>query len=478
MRVMIVSLLAGLSMAGTAQANGLAPLEPGEELPGGAATHAKVINRDVFSHFSANMSFAKEMDFKVGNGFFRRLWVTAPSSTKAADGLGPLFNARACQNCHLKDGRGHVPADGEEGVSLFLRLSIPPQSEDQKTAIAQGRANIVPEPTYGGQLQNFAIAGHAAEGRMTIRYQEIPVALSGGEKASLRQPSYAISDLGYGPLHPQTLISPRVAPPMIGLGLLEAIAEDSLIAHADPDDKDGDGISGRAKMIWGQEEGKLMLGRFGWKGGNPTVKQQSADAFNGDIGLSNPLFPANSGDCTGAQKACLDAPHGGDDQYAGFEVPTNVLDLVSFYSRNLAVPKRRDASDAQVLRGKQVFNQTGCASCHTPSHKTAQRADMPEQSDQLIWPYTDLLLHDLGDGLADNRPEGMASGSEWKTPPLWGIGLTQVVSGHTQLLHDGRARNTLEAILWHGGEAQAARDKVVSMPKADRAALIRFVNSL
>ena len=478
MRVMIVSLLAGLSMAGTALASGLAPLEPGEDMPGGAATHAKVINRDAFSHFSANMSFAKEMDFKVGNGFFRRLWVTAPSSTKAADGLGPLFNARACQNCHLKDGRGHVPADGEEGVSMFLRLSIPPQSEDQKTAIAQGRANIVPEPTYGGQLQNFAIAGHAAEGRMTIRYQEIPVALSGGEKASLRQPSYAISDLGYGPLHPQTLISPRIAPPMIGLGLLEAIAEESLIARADPDDKDGDGISGRAKMIWGQEEGRLMLGRFGWKGGNPTVKQQSADAFNGDIGLSNPLFPANSGDCTGGQKACLDAPHGGDDQYAGFEVPANVLDLVSFYSRNLAVPKRRDAGDPQVLRGKQVFNESGCALCHTPSHKTAQRVDMPEQSEQLIWPYTDLLLHDMGDGLADNRPEGMASGSEWKTPPLWGIGLTQVVNGHTQLLHDGRARNTLEAILWHGGEAKPARDKVVGMPKADRAALIRFVNSL
>ncbi|KAF0224521.1 MAG: hypothetical protein FD176_1105 [Rhodospirillaceae bacterium] len=478
MRVMIVSLLAGLSMAGAALANGLAPLEPGEDMPGGTATHAKVINRDAFSHFSANMSFAKEMDFKVGNGFFRRLWVTAPSSTKAADGLGPLFNARACQNCHLKDGRGHVPAEGEEGVSMFLRLSIPPQTNDQKTAIAQGRANIVPEPTYGGQLQNFAIAGHAAEGRMTIRYQDIPVALSGGEKASLRQPSYAISDLGYGPLHPQTLISPRVAPPMIGLGLLEAIAEESLIARADPDDKDGDGISGRAKMIWGQEEGRLMLGRFGWKGGNPTVKQQSADAFNGDIGLSNPLFPANSGDCTGAQKACLEAPHGGDDQYSGFEVPANVLDLVTFYSRNLAVPKRRDASDPQVLRGKLVFTESGCALCHTPSHKTAQRADMPEQSEQLIWPYTDLLLHDMGDGLADNRPEGMASGSEWKTPPLWGIGLTQVVSSHSQLLHDGRARNTLEAILWHGGEAKTARDKVVSMPKTDRAALIRFVNSL
>lgn len=478
MRVWGTSAFIVLMMANAAWAGGLAPLEQGEELPGGSATHSKAINRDAFSHFSANMAFAKEMDFKVGNGFFRRFWVTAPSSTKAADGLGPLFNARACQNCHLKDGRGHPPADGEEAVSMFLRLSIPPQTDEQKAAIAEGRANITPEPTYGGQLQNFAIAGHAAEGRMVIQYTEIPVKLSDGETASLRQPRYSIADLGYGPTHPDLMTSPRVAPPMIGLGLLEAIAEDQLIARADPDDKDGDGISGRAKMIWGMEEGRLMLGRFGWKAGNPTVKQQSADAFNGDIGISDPLFPNNWGDCTERQKACRDAPHGGDKHYDGLEAPANVMDLVSFYSRNLAVPKRRDAADPQVLRGKQVFAETGCASCHTPSHQTAKRPDMPEQSEQLIWPYTDLLLHDMGEGLADHRPEGMATGSEWKTPPLWGVGLTKVVNGHDFLLHDGRARGVLEAILWHGGEAQAARNKVVAMPKSDRAALIRFVNSL
>ncbi|MBI2242091.1 MAG: c-type cytochrome [Magnetospirillum gryphiswaldense] len=478
MRVWGYSAFIALLMTGSAWAGALAPLEDGEEMPGGAATHSKAMNRDAFSHFSANMPFAKEMDFKVGNGFFRRFWVTAPSSTKAADGLGPLFNARACQNCHLKDGRGHPPADGEEAVSMFLRLSIPPQTDEQKQAIANGHANIVPDPTYGGQLQNFAIAGHAAEGRMVVQYTEILVKLSEGESARLRKPSYSITDLGYGPTHPDLMISPRVAPPMIGLGLLEAIPEAELIARADPDDKDGDGISGRAKMIWGMEESRLMLGRFGWKAGNPTVKQQSADAFNGDIGISDPLFPNNWGDCTERQKACRDAPHGGDKQYDGYEAPANVMDLVSFYSRNLAVPKRRDAADPQVLRGKQVFAETGCASCHTPSHKTAKRDDMPEQSEQLVWPYTDLLLHDMGEGLADNRPEGMASGSEWKTPPLWGLGLTKVVNGHDFLLHDGRARGALEAILWHGGEAQAARDKVVAMPKADRAALIRFVNSL
>jgi CxxC motif-containing protein (DUF1111 family) len=424
------------------------------------------------------MSFEKELDFKIGNGFFRRQWVTAPSSTKAADGLGPLFNSRACQNCHLKDGRGHPPAKGEEGQSMFLRLSIPPQTDEQKQALEAGKGSTIPEPTYGGQLQNFAIPGHAGEGRMAIKYEEMPVVLAGGDKVSLRKPTYSVTDLGYGPMHPQTMLSPRVAPPMIGLGLLEAIPEEAILAKADPEDKDKDGISGRPNYVHSLEYDKPMLGRFGWKAGAPTVKQQSADAFNGDIGLSNPLVSANSGDCTPAQTACLAAQNGGDAEYDGYEVPQNVLDLVVFYSRNLAVPKRRDVADPQVLHGKKLFHEAGCASCHTPSYVTGKRDDLPEQSEQLIWPYTDLLLHDMGPGLADGRPEAFASGTEWKTPPLWGIGLTKVVSGHTFLLHDGRARNVLEAILWHGGEAQAARDRVVSMRRAEREALTRFVNSL
>ncbi len=476
MRAVFVCSIAGLAMAGVAVA---APaLEDGEELPGGAATHHKALNKDAFSHPSANMSFAKEMDFKVGNGFFRRFWVTAPSTTKAADGLGPLFNARGCQNCHLKDGRGRPPEPGEEAVSMFLRISIPPQTDEQRRLVESGRANVIPDPVYGGQLQNFAIAGHAGEGRMVIDYAEIPVEMADGERVMLRRPRYSVADLAYGPMHPQAMLSPRVAPPMLGLGLLEAIPEEAILAKADPDDRDGDGISGRAKMIWSLEHDKPMIGRFGWKAGTPTVAQQSADAFNGDIGLSSPLFPSNSGDCSPAQAACRDAPHGGDPQYQGFEVPQNVLDLVTFYSRNLAVPARRDAAVPEVLHGKRLFRDTGCAACHTPSHVTAKRADMPEQSEQRIWPYTDLLLHDMGEGLADGRPEGMASGTEWKTPPLWGIGLTSVVNGHTLLMHDGRARSVLEAILWHGGEAQAARDRVAAMPKADRDALVRFVNSL
>jgi CxxC motif-containing protein (DUF1111 family) len=220
-----------------------------------------------------------------------------------------------------------------------------------------------------------------------------------------------------------------------------------------------------------------MLGRFGLKAGAPTVRHQSAGAFAGDIGISNPLFPAAWGECTETQSVCRAAPHGDEDE-RGFEIDAEGLDLVTFYSRNLAVPARRNVDDPFVLRGKEVFYTTGCTSCHQPSFVTHRLEDQPEQSFQLIWPYTDMLLHDMGPGLADNRPEARANGSEWRTPPLWGIGLTQQVSGHTYFLHDGRARSLLEAVLWHGGEAQTQRDAVVSMPPGDRDALIAFLESL
>ena len=216
-----------------------------------------------------------------------------------------------------------------------------------------------------------------------------------------------------------------------------------------------------------------MLGRFGWKAGQPTVRAQAASAFSGDMGLSSSLEPAGWGDCTGPQADCRAQPHGGAP-----EVDDTVLDLVSFYSRNLAVPARRDPGDAQVLAGKRVFYEAGCAACHNPKFVTDRLADRPEQSFQLIWPYTDLLLHDMGEGLADDRPEVRASGREWRTPPLWGIGLTELVTGRQSFLHDGRARTLLEAVLWHGGEAQASRDTVARLPKAERDALIRFLESL
>jgi len=446
-----------------------------EDLSAGAATVRARANRDAFSQPSANIDFERELDFKVGNGLFRKLWVSSPSSTLASDGLGPLYNARSCQRCHLKDGRGHPPEGPDDNaVSLFLRISIP---GGEMIDEIEGYLATTGDPTYGTQLQDFSMPGHAAEYRLQVDYTETETVLSDGEVAHLAAPTYQAADLGYGPLHPQAMLSPRIAPQMIGLGLLEAIPAADILAGADADDTDGDGISGRANIVWSLEYDRPMLGRFGLKAGAPTVKHQSAAAFSGDIGISNPLFPDPWGECTRAQGDCRAAPHGDQDD-RGFEIDAEGLDLVTHYSRNLAVPARRKMSDPDVLRGKQVFYETGCNACHTPKFVTHRLADQPEQSFQLIWPYTDLLLHDMGDGLADNRPESRATGREWRTPPLWGIGLTETVSGHTRFLHDGRARNLLEAILWHGGEAEPHRDTVISMPKPDRAALIRFLESL
>ncbi|WP_281968809.1 di-heme oxidoredictase family protein [Roseovarius nanhaiticus] len=447
-----------------------------EDLPAGAATVRVRETADAFSDPSNNIGFDGELRFKVGNGLFRKLWVSSPSSTLASDGLGPLYNARSCQSCHIKDGRGHPPEPGEQSaVSMFLRISIPDDAA-RMTEIEE-YLGTAPDPTYGTQLQDFALPGIPAEYRLAIAYTEIPVALSGGETASLRAPTYTAADLGYGPLHPQAMLSPRVAPQMIGLGLLEAIPAADILALADPDDADGDGISGRANIVWSAEYDMPMLGRFGLKAGSPTVREQSAGAFAGDIGISNPLFADPFGECTTIQDACENAPHG-DGDARDFEVDAEGLDLVTFYSQNLGVPARRDVDDPEVLRGKEVFHSTGCAACHTPKFVTHRLDDQPAQSFQLIWPHTDMLLHDMGEGLADNRPEARATGREWRTPPLWGIGLTERVSGHTYFLHDGRARSLLEAVLWHGGEAEAARDTVAQMPPEDRAALIRYLESL
>lgn len=452
--------------------------QPFEGLPAGAATVRVRTTADAFSDPSANISFERELDFRVGNGLFRKLWVSAPSSTLASDGLGPFYNARACQSCHIKDGRGHPP-DGptESAVSMFLRVAIPADADPLMAEIADYLATA-PDPVYGRQLQDFGTAGHAAEYRLDVTYEEVEVALSGGETVSLRHPTYTAADLGYGPLRPDAMLSPRVAPQMIGLGLLEAIPAVDILALADPDDADGDGISGRPNIVWSLEYELPMLGRFGLKAGAPTIREQSAAAFAGDIGISNPLFPDPWGDCTTAQAECRAAIHGDDPGQDGFEVDAESLDLVTFYSRNLGVPARRDEADPVVLRGKKVFYQTGCTGCHQPSFVTSRLADQPEQSFQLIWPFTDMLLHDMGKDLADHRPEARATGTEWRTAPLWGIGLTEQVSGHSTFLHDGRARSLLEAILWHGGEAQAARDRVVDMAAADRAALIRYLESL
>ncbi|WP_420821191.1 di-heme oxidoredictase family protein [Sneathiella limimaris] len=450
-----------------------------EKMQGGAATTLHSVGRDSFSQFSANLDFEGEQQFKLGNGLFRKLWVSSPSSTAASDGLGPLFNARSCQRCHLKDGRGHPPESMEDSaVSMFLRLAIKPQTAEDEALIQAGTKVLIEEPTYGGQLQDLSISEIPPEGKMVITYEEVPVELAGGEIISLRKPTYSVSQLGYGPLHKDVLLSPRVAPQMIGLGLLEAIHVNDILSKEDPEDRDGDGISGRASWIGDDKASPRRLGRFGWKAGAASVREQSAGAFAGDIGISTILDHRHYGDCTAAQSACLEQKTGVQKRLGDVEAPDPVLKLVTFYSKNLAPPARRDFDDPEVLKGKALFYEAGCVSCHTPKFVTSRNAEQKEHRFQLIWPYTDLLLHDMGEGLADHFPVGSASGTEWKTPPLWGIGLTDEVNGHTYFLHDGRARNLTEAILWHGGEAEAAKEQFRLMSPLNRTRLIRFLESL
>ncbi|OLF51630.1 di-heme oxidoredictase family protein [Pseudomonas chlororaphis] len=465
-------LLMALSLSACDDAPRFTKAEPGEARSGGAATVRKS-DQNAFSMPSANLSPTRRLDFSVGNSFFRSPWVIAPSTTTARDGLGPLFNTNGCQNCHIKDGRGHPPTpDSDNAVSMLVRLSIPNEPAYAKVIEQLG---VVPEPVYGGQFQDMAVPGVAPEGKVRVEYEPQTVRFKDGSEVELRRPKLQITQLGYGPMHPDTRFSARVAPPMIGLGLLEAIPEAAILANAQAQAKAGNGIAGRPNRVWDDAQQKTVLGRFGWKAGQPNLNQQNVHAFSGDMGLTTSLRPFD--DCTDAQTACKQAPNGnGPDGEP--EVSDNILRLVLFYSRNLGVPARRDVDSPQVLAGKNLFHQAGCQSCHTPQFTTAADAAEPELANQVIRPYSDLLLHDMGDGLADNRSEFQAGGRDWRTPPLWGIGLTQTVSGHTQFLHDGRARNLLEAVLWHGGEAQAAQQQVLSFNAEQRAALLAFLNSL
>lgn len=470
MRAPLPHLLLGLllGLAGCDQSPRFTQAEPGEALSAGTATVLKH-DHNAFSLPSANLPPSRRLDFSVGNSFFRNPWVTSPATTTARDGLGPLFNTNACQNCHIKDGRGHPPApDAISAASMLVRLSLPAGNEH---ADIIKRLGVLAEPTYGGQLQDMANPGVAPEGKVRVSYSLHNLYLADGSAVELRHPQLDISQLGYGPLHADTRLSARIAPPMIGLGLLEAIPEAAILANADPDDSNGDGISGRANRVWDRAQQRTVLGRFGWKAGQPSLNQQNAEAFANDMGLTSSLTTQDN--CSSGQNDCRNAAHGGTP-----EVTDSILASVLFYSRNLGVPARRDVDTPAVLAGKSLFHQAGCQRCHSPQFTTASDAAEPELANQLIRPYTDLLLHDMGEGLADNRSEFLATGQEWRTPPLWGIGLTERVSGHTQFLHDGRARNLLEAIVWHGGEAEAAKQKVLTFSAQQRAALLAFLNSL
>lgn len=468
---------AALCLPAPSIANGF---EPGEELPGGDTTIGDD-GRNAFSHPAANLSVDRQTPFFIGNSFFKKNWVEAPASTTGRDGLGPHFITRSCAGCHALDGRGAPPLtkDGlstEQPVSLLFRLSIP-----AKPGEAINRDGVVPEPTYGTQFNNAAVSGVTAEGKVTIEYIEQPGTFADGTPYSLRKPVYRLHDLAYGPMNPGTLVSPRIAPVVIGLGLLEAIPADELRAIAERQADDGRGVSGRLNHVWDAGLQDWTVGRFGWKANVGTVLHQTAGAFLGDMGITSHLFPAE--ECTPAQTDCLARQHQEAQWRKGrgepaVDIDDRALERTVFYTTTLAVPARPDARDPQVLVGKRIFHEAQCASCHVPRHVTGEVPGYPELSKQTIYPYTDLLLHDMGEGLADGRPDFEADGREWRTPPLWGIGRIKTVNGHTYFLHDGRARNLMEAILWHGGEAEAARSKVIGLSKSERDALVRFLESL
>lgn len=436
---------------------------PEERLPGGATTNTLLGGSNAFTMPAANITVEHEELFYAGNGFFNQPWVQAPASTEARDGLGPLFNARSCAACHFKDGRGSPPLEeGEAFLGMLLRIGPPELGEHGAPA---------PDPTYGGQLQPFSVLDVPAEGTPRVNYTQRTGEYADGEPYTLLVPEYSIEAPAYGALDPRLAISPRVAPAMIGLGLLEAIPEARLAELSDPEDADGDGISGSINRVWDVELGETAVGRFGWKAEQPSVRQQSAGAFLGDMGLTTELFGEQ--DCTSAQAECAGSTSGGEP-----EVSAELLERVAVYGRLVAVPARTGANEPEVLRGRELFGELGCSSCHVARHETGEVEGFPELSGEVVFPYTDLLLHDMGDELSDGRPSFGAAGNEWRTPPLWGLGRYPVVNGHDRLLHDGRARGVAEAILWHGGEAEEAKESFRTLPAADRAKVVLFVESL
>lgn len=458
MRLPVHSMLLAFALAAIAGCaeEATEPQDESSPLSGGATTIFSVTST-AFSTPAPNLAGERFALHMQGDAAFEAQFVSAGAETNY--GLGPVFNNNACVACHPSDGRGRPPYPGENAQSMFLRISMP--GSDPVTG------GPVPVPGYGTQLFDKAIFGVPVQGNFNTEWSEVQEAFADGRTYTLRKPTYNITNT-YRSLPGDVLVSPRVAPPVFGDGLLEAISESTILSFADPNDADGDGISGKANRVWNYGRGRSELGRFGWKAGNPTLLQQSAGAYNGDMGVTSTYFSKES-------SYGSDLHDGRDDDP---EIPDNILEAVVFYVQTLAVPARRNVNHPEVRRGEEIFRQANCSGCHIPTMQTGVLEGVPEVSGQTIHPYTDMLLHDMGEGLADGRPEYLATGREWRTPPLWGIGLTNVVNGHTFFLHDGRARNLMEAIMWHGGEAEASREYVRNLSSEDRSALMRFLESL
>ncbi len=395
-------------------------------------------------------------DFMVGNSLFRSNWVMSPSSVTKLQGLGPTFIARSCSSCHQNDGRSKPNDNGETSAGLLFRISISKNGKD-----------FYHDPIYGDQIQTNSIMNVASEAETHIEYTEIKNKFYDGEEYVLIKPDYKIKNLKLGNLDGSVVISPRVAPAIIGMGLIESISENDILKHADPEDFDNDGISGRPNFI--MSNGKKMLGRFGWKANQPTLKDQDAGALLGDMGITTSFHPKQN--CNTQQIECMNAHN------SGVEMDDDDFNRLVFYTAVLGVPKSRIENKEVISKGEILFQNTECIKCHVSEYKTSKNS-FKQFSHQRISPYSDFLLHDMGDELADNRPDFEANGKEWRTPPLWGIGLTKVVNRHMRLLHDGRARGINEAILWHGGEASGAREKYKKLSNSERKILIQFVEAL
>lgn len=427
-----------------------------ERLYAGGATTLFSVTSNAYRTPAPNLSASEMAMHLLGDVDFESVFVTAPSSIN--QGLGPIFNNSSCISCHPRDGRAAFPSNLSGRSGLLLRISLFGTDE-------HGGPN--PVPGFGVQLQNQAIFGYEPEVTYGVTFTELKETLADGTVVTLRKPTFSLAN-SYIPVPAGAMLSPRIGPPVFGLGLLEAIQEADILAMQDINDADGNGISGKANYVWEPLSGRMVLGRFGWKANTGTIRSQCAAAYVEDMGITNVIFDKETGH---------GQSNGSDGLEDDPELDAAILDQVVLYCQTLAVPAPRGIENKPVKEGAVVFEKIACAQCHKPRQKTGF-SEITALSFQTFYPYTDMLLHDMGEGLADNRPDYLANGNEWKTRPLWGIGLTQLVNGHTDFLHDGRARNLTEAILWHGGEAQDSKEKFKKLSKKDRDALLAFLNSL
>lgn len=422
----------------------------------GGETTSFLITSNGFNNPAPNLSSA-DLDVHLkGDVQFDQVFVTAPAEVN--EGLGSVFNNSSCVVCHPKDGRSSFPADFSKRGGLLLRASL--QGED----VHGGPVGV---PGFGKQIQNQAIFGYEPEADYKVVFEEHTETLSDGTEVNLRKPVFSLEN-PYIPLQSGVMLSARMPSPIFGLGLLEAVPEAAILQYEDVDDADGDGISGKANYVWDPAKQAMALGRFGWKANASSILTQVAGAYLDDMGITTYVFPNEA--CDG-QDNCQQLDREGP------ELSAEKLDAVVFYCKTLAVPAARDVDSPEVQAGERIFGTIGCAQCHVPQYTTGP-SEIAALANQTIYPYSDMLVHDLGEGLADGRPDFLANGQEWRTRPLWGIGLTKLINGHTDFLHDGRARNLTEAIMWHGGEANSAKSKFAALSTADREALMTFLNTL